>query len=51
LCSLAFYFIPAIWLNMAAENETPFTTLLRADSEHALPDDDGEVTVALVNLT
>ncbi len=33
---------------MAAENETTFTTLLRADSEHALPDDDGEVTVALV---
>jgi hypothetical protein len=24
---------------MAAENETPFTTLLRADSEHALPRD------------
>ncbi len=33
---------------MAAENETPFTTLLRADSEHALPDDDGEVIAALV---
>jgi hypothetical protein len=33
---------------MAYENETPFTTLLRADSEHALPDDYRKATAALV---
>ena len=35
---------------MAAENETSFLILLSADSEHALPDDDGEVIAALTNL-
>ena len=34
---------------MAAENETSFLILLSADSEHALPDDDGEVIAALTN--
>ena len=34
---------------MAAENETSFLILLRADSDHALPDDDGKVIAALTN--
>ena len=34
---------------MAAEKETSFLILLSADSEHALPDDDGEVIAALTN--
>ena len=32
---------------MASENETSFLILLSADSEHALPDADGEVITAL----
>jgi hypothetical protein len=32
---------------MADENKTPFTTLLRADSEHAQQDNDSEATTAL----
>ena len=32
---------------MAAENETSFLILLSADSEHALPDADGDVIAAL----
>ena len=34
---------------MASNPETPFSSLLRADSEHPLPDDDKEVTAALVS--
>ncbi len=34
---------------MAANPETPFSLLLRADSEHPLPDDDKEVTAALAS--
>jgi hypothetical protein len=34
---------------MASNTETPFSSLLRADSEHPLPDDDKDVTAALVS--
>ena len=34
---------------MASNPETPFSSLLRADSEHPLTDDDKEVTATLIS--